>query len=438
MTADALAPPRDRRPLTLALTANTVSITGNALTLIGVPWFVLQTTGSATRAGVVALCATLPVIVSALFGGPLIDRIGRRRASILSDLVCAAAVGAIPLLHHLNALPFWLLCALMGISGLFHAPGETSRSSLLPALAARARTPMTRAASLYDGVSRGARMLGAALGGVLIAVLGPTSVLVLDAATFGVSALLMAYGFRHVPEAQPLPRTARTGSYRAELAEGYRYLARTPLLLAICAVVMMTNGLDQGWSAVLLPSFASTHLGGAAQLGLLSALWGAGALTGTFLYAAFGHRLPRWPVFTACFLLIGAPRFATAAFTDTALPLAVLLPLTGLGAGALNPILSTVTFETVPERLRTRVLGATTAAVLLTTPLGGLFAGLLTDHLGLRTAFLVVGTGYFLATLSPLVFPVWRTMDRTGLPAPATAERKPVDTPAPAGSDGAP
>ncbi|MFC7470506.1 hypothetical protein ACFQVA_27560 [Actinomadura keratinilytica] len=112
---------------------------------------------------------------------------------------------------------------------------------------------MTRAASLYDGVSRGARMLGAALGGVLIAVLGPTSVLVLDAATFTLSALLMAYGFRHVPEAQPLPRNARTGSYRAELAEEYRYLARTPLLLAICAMVMVTNGLDQGWSAVLLP-----------------------------------------------------------------------------------------------------------------------------------------------------------------------------------------
>ncbi len=100
-----------------------------------------------------------------------------------------------------------------------------------------------------------------------------------------------------------------------------------------------------------------------------------------------------------------------------------------------------MTFETVPERLRTRVLGATTAAVLLTTPLGGLFAGLITDHLGLRTAFLVVGTGYFLATLGPLVFPVWRTMDRTE-PGPATAARKagrkPVDTPAPAGSDGAP
>lgn len=410
---EAPLPPRDRRPLTLTLAANTVSITGNALTVIGVPWFVLQTTGSATRAGVVALCATLPVVVSALFGGPLIDRIGRRRASVLSDLVCAAAVGTIPLLHHLDALPFWLLCALMGVSGLFHAPGETSRSSLLPALATRAGTPLTRAASLYDGVSRGARMMGAALGGVLIAVLGPTSVLLLDAATFTASALLMAYGFRHVPEARPVHTAAHTGSYRGELAEGYRYLARTPLLLAICGVVMVTNGLDQGWSAVLLPSHAVTHLGGAAQLGLLSALWGAGALTGTLLYAWFGHRLPRWPVFVVCFLLMGAPRYATAALTDTALPLAVLLPLTGIGAGALNPILSTVTFETVPEHLRTRVLGATTAMVLLTTPLGGLASGLLTDHLGLRPAFLALGAAYFLATLGPLLFPVWRSMDRT-------------------------
>lgn len=111
-----------RRPLAAVLAANTVSIAGTSLTLIGVPWFVLQTTGSAGRAGFVAFCATLPVVVAALVGGPVIDRIGRRRVSAASDLICALSVGAIPLLHYAGVLEFWMLCALMAVGGLVHTP----------------------------------------------------------------------------------------------------------------------------------------------------------------------------------------------------------------------------------------------------------------------------------------------------------------------------
>ncbi|HEX5565521.1 MAG TPA: MFS transporter [Streptomyces sp.] len=408
----------DRRPLTLVLTAHAVSVTGNALTFIAVPWFVLQTTGSAARAGLVAFCAMLPVVVSAVVGGPVIDWFGRRRTSVTSDAVCAAAIGLIPLLHHAGALRFWHLCALMAVSGLFHAPGETSRGVLLPHLAERAGTTITRAASLYDGVSRGARMLGAAAGGVLIALLGAETVLLADAATFAASALLVAFGLRSLPAAaprraapsapSPSPRT-----YRAELREGYAFVLRTPLALAVILMIMATNGLDQSWSSVLLPVYADRELGGAGQLGLLVSLMGGGALAGALLYGAFGHRLPRWPVFTVCFLLTGVPRYVTAAFTDGFTALAVVMVLSGLAAGALNPILSTLMFEIVPDALRSRVLSVTTAGALMVTPLGGLVAGIAVEEIGLVPTLLAVGGLYFLTTLSPLVFPVWRTMDRT-------------------------
>ncbi|GDY43115.1 hypothetical protein SANT12839_039970 [Streptomyces antimycoticus] len=149
----------------LVLAANTVSIAGNSLTLIAVPWFVLETTGSAAKAGFVSFCATLPVVVSAVIGGPVIDRVGRRRVSIASDALCGVAVATIPVLHFAGLLRFWQLCALMAFCGLLHAPGETARQVLVPALAERAGTTLSRAASFYDGASRGARMLGAAVGG---------------------------------------------------------------------------------------------------------------------------------------------------------------------------------------------------------------------------------------------------------------------------------
>ncbi|WP_189601078.1 MFS transporter [Streptomyces lateritius] len=402
-----------RAPLATVLAANAVSVTGNSLTLIGVPWFALETTGSPGKAGFVAFCAALPVVVSAIVGGPVIDRIGRRRISVASDLVCGLALAAIPLLHGAGLLRFWMLCALMAVTGLFHAPGETARYVLVPDLAQRAGAPLARAASLYDAVSRGARMTGAALAGVLVALIGAETVLLLDAVSFGLSALLVLAGLRGVPSAEPQrnPAPISLAGYRAELREGYAFVLRSRLLLGVVLMVMVTNGLNQGWSSVLLPVHARQNLEGSAALGLLVAVFGGSALLGALLYGAVGHRLPRRAVFTAGFLLCGAPPYVVAAFTDTTAPLLATMAAAGLGAGVLNPILATVAYERVPDELRSRVSGVTTAGVLLTTPLGGLAAGQLIEWAGLATALLALGAVYLLATLAPAVFPSWREMD---------------------------
>ncbi|MFJ9648067.1 MFS transporter [Streptomyces sp. NPDC101206] len=419
-----------RRPFAAVLAANTISTAGSSLTLIGVPWFVLQTTGSAGRAGVVAFCATLPVVVAALVGGPVIDRVGRRRVSAASDAVCALAVGAIPLLHYAGLLEFWMLCALMAVGGLVHTPGLTARHVLLPDLAEHAGTTVARAASLYDAVFRGARMIGAAVAGVLIAVVGAEAALLVDAASFAVSALLVAVFLRGVPAAEPQPRPEKASfaRYRAELAEGWAFLAGSRLLLGVTVMVMMTNGLDQGWSSVLLPVHGRQALGGAAALGLLVALFGGFALLGALLYGAWGERFPRRAVFAAAFLLCGAPRYVVAALTDTTLPLALTMALSGLGAGVLNPILTTMIYEKVPDALRSRVAGVTTAGCELTMPLGGLAAGLLVDGFGPVPALLAFGGVYLLTTLAPLVFPSWRSMERE--PVSRTGPTLPGSTPA--------
>ncbi|MGW1812656.1 MFS transporter [Streptomyces sp. NPDC002125] len=400
-------------PLIAVLAANSISTAGTSLTLIGVPWFVLETTGSAGRAGVVAFCATLPIVVAALVGGPVIDRLGRRRVAVGSDAVCGAAVAAVPLLHSTGVLEFWMLCALMALNGLAHTPGNTARYVLVPALAEHAGTTLARAASLFDAVSRGARMVGAALAGVLIAAVGAETVLLLDAATFALSALLVAAGVRGVRAAEPYKAAAPVSlrAYGAELREGYAYALGDRLLLAVVVMVMFMNGADQGWNAVLLPVHAEGELGGATDLGLLTALFGAGGLTGALLYGAVGHRFSRRTVFAVCVLLCGAPRFAVAALTGTTLPLAVTMALSGVATGALNPILATLTYERIPERLRSRVSGALTAGSELAMPVGGLVAGLLVEGMGATGALVAMGGVYFLATLSPLVFPTWRGME---------------------------
>lgn len=419
-----------RGPLATVLTANAVSITGNSLTLIGVPWFALDTTGSPGKAGFVAFCAALPVLLSTLAGGPLIDRLGRRRVSIASDLVCGLSLATIPLLHRLGVLEFWMLCALMAVTGLCHAPGETARHVLVPDLAQRAGTALPRVASLYDAVARGARMAGAALAGLLVAFLGADTVLLLDAATFGLSALLVTAGLRGVPSAEPMrdgPRLS-PARYRADLREGYAYLFRARLMLGIMVMVMVTNGLSQSWSSVLLPVHAREELGGPAAQGLLVSVFAGCALVGALLYGAVGVRLPRRAVFAAGFLVGGAPPYVVAALTDTTAPLLVTLAAAGFGVGVLNPILTTVMYEQVPEALRSRVVGASTAGVLLTTPLGGLAAGFLVERVGLTPTLLGIGALYFLTTLAPLVFPAWRGMDAPPAPPAAAATPAPPAT----------
>ena len=404
--------PAGNRPFATVLAANVISVTGDSLTQLGVPWYVLESTGSSARAGIVAFCALLPVAVSAWASGPFIDRIGRRRVSVISDLACGTCIAAIPLLQMVGVLRFWLLCVLMALAGLASAPGATARGVLLPTLAEHAGLPLVRAASLYDGAARCASMVGAGLGGVLILALGPSHVLLADTATFGVSAALIATGLRALPAARPLPPLPQAEARRpGSFGESLGFLLQTPLLAGICLTTLAAQGLDQGWSSVLLPVDVRVKLGSVLDLGMLETVFAACALAGALLYGAVAHRWRRWTVFAVAFLVVGAPRFAVTALTRTVAPLAVMMAVEGLACGALNPIRATVVYETVPEHLRSAVISTMTSAGLMAAPFGGLVTGFLVGTVGLFTTLIVTGGVYLAVTLYPAVSASWRAMD---------------------------
>lgn len=437
-------PGRDRRPLGVLLAANVISIAGSMLTVVGVPWFVLETTGSPAKAGLVAFAATLPVVIAALLGGPLIERLGYTVTSVVSDAVCAVAVAAIPLLHMAGQLSYGTLLALVAVSGLFHSPGETSREVAMPLLARRAGTTIARASSAYESASRGARMLGGPLAGVLIATIGAANVLLLDAASFALSALLIGCCVPGGLRAEPRRKASRRAKgpdepqepkeqftwsgYRAQLREGYTYLLRARLLLAVVVMVMITNALDQAWSSVLLPVDARRNLGGSVSLGLVSGTFGAAALVGSLLFGVFGHRMSQRGLYIGAFLACGFPRTAVGAFVPGLAPLLVTCAVCGLAAGVLNPIIGTEMVRLVPERLRSRVFGAVTSGVLVAVPLGGLLGGYLVQYAGLTTAMATVSVVYLLTTLSPLVTPAFRTW--AAAPDPEQAGQEPAEQPA--------
>jgi MFS family permease len=99
-----------------------------------VPWFVLQATGSAALTGVAAAASTLPLVISAAFAGPLVDRVGLRRASVLSDLVSGLIVMTIPALFLTAGLTYAVLLALLFVRWLMATPGDTARRAMIPDL----------------------------------------------------------------------------------------------------------------------------------------------------------------------------------------------------------------------------------------------------------------------------------------------------------------
>ncbi|MET7834913.1 MFS transporter [Micromonospora sediminicola] len=413
---------RDRRPLAGLLIGHAVSLTGNVLTLIALPLYVLAETGSPAATGLAGAFATAPVILGGAFGGVLVDRIGYRRSSVLADVVSGVTIAAVPLLHATVGLPFPALLALVFVSGLLDTPGQTARTALMPEAAAAAGVPIERAIGWEEATSRGARMIGAPVAGLLVGVLGAVPVLAIDAVTFAVSALVVALlvprGLRPAAEE---PEPDRRG-YWPEFAAGLRFLVREPLLRAMVLLVLVTNLFDAAKSQVLLPVVADRELGGPAAFGLLVGTMGGGALVGSLVFSAIGHRLPRRATFVTAFAVCGAPPLWALAAAPPLPVVVAVVAVAGLAAGALNPLMGAVEVERVPPGMRARVFGVIGAGAWAAMPVGAFGAGLAADRFGTASTLVTIGACYLLVVLTPLLGGPWREMRRP----PSARDRQPV------------
>jgi predicted MFS family arabinose efflux permease len=289
---------------------------------------------------------------------------------------------------------------------------------LLPLTTERAGLSMDRTAGIFDGVNRAASLLGAPLAGVLISVLGASAVLTVDAMTFGLAFVIIALTAPRHPNSKAGTRddtdnseASDNGSYGSQLAAGMKFLLGNRLLLAIAVMLFFTNLMDQAFGGVLLPVWALDSGEGAVGLGLVAGAFGVGATLGSTAMAAWGPRLPRRLTFFLAFLIAGAPRYVALALGWPLASLLTVAVIAGLAAGALNPILTAVELERVPERLRSRVLAASMAIAFGGIPLGGIIGGWLVDAFGLTAALLACGAAYLIATLAPLT-KTWADMDR--------------------------
>jgi MFS family permease len=406
------------------LGADGISSVGNMITLVAVPWFVLQNTGSVSRTGIVTFFAALPLVIAGPVGGVFIDRLGTRLTSVIADALAGGCVAAIVVLHRAGRLHLWEIAVLVFLAGLMNVPAETSRLAVVPDAAAAAGISISRASSLRSGVAQTANLLGGPAAAAAITVFGSADALLVDAATFVISAVLICIA---VPPKVTV--TTTSSSLRGEFVVGVRFILHDHLLRAIGAMVVFMNFLDQAFFVVLVPVLARQLHYGPKGIGLMIGALGAGALTSTLLYTLIGDRLDRLHVLTLCLLVVGAPRYLVLSLSPPLVVAVAMMLLAGLSAGPINPILQTAMFRRIPTEMRGRVLGTFRSGAYAAIPLGGLVAGVAVSAIGLRRTLIAAAGMYVVATLT-VTRPAWRGVNEAGAPDDAApADSPPADAP---------
>jgi predicted MFS family arabinose efflux permease len=289
----------------------------------------------------------------------------------------------------------------------------------VPALVDRAGVPYERATGLSSAIERGATMVGAAIAGGLVAVIGAANAVAVDAVSFALCAVILTLTTRSLEGIGPERHLPEPGSatdqqsYTAQLRAGWDFLRRDAVLMSLCVMVALTNLLDLAWSAVLLPVWAHDSGAGVGVVGVVFSVWGGASMLGSVVAAAYGTRLPRFATYLVAFLVTGLPRFVVFAVGAPLWAILAMCVVGGASSGFLNPVLGAVQFERIPRDMVGRVTALSSALCWSLMPVGGVLGGVLVSGLGLSPALLVVGVAYFATTMAPALIPSFRGMNRS-------------------------
>jgi predicted MFS family arabinose efflux permease len=380
------------RSLAAVLTAELVSLTGSAMTYVALPWFVLVTTGSTAKMGWVLAAELLPVGLLGIPAGTLIARLGAKRTMNLADACRVPLMTAIPVLHWTGHLSLGVLLALTFLLGSFTAPYYASSRLILPEVVGEDEQLVAQGSAFVQAATQLTQLGGPILGGVLISWLSAPAVLVVDAATYAFSFVVILTFVRAGG------RVAPDESSRGLFA-GLRYVVRDRLLGPMLAAAAFINFAAQGLFAMLPVLVVRRFDENPKIVGFFFASFGAGALLGSLAAARIVRKVQLTKLAGLAILGMAVPLWLLA----ITLPWpAVLVVLAGFGicAPLVNaPVLSILTVRT-PAPLRPKVMTAVMTISSVIGPLGFLAVGQALQHVGMRVVFLAIAAGFTAGALA--------------------------------------
>ncbi len=406
------------------------SLLGDALTLIALPWFVLQVTGSGTATAGILLTLQLPAILTSLVVGSLIDRFQPRTIMAIDNGLRVVIIGLIPVFYGLGLLKLWLLFLLAFLAGMLAPATEVGSRSILPDLVED--QDLDAANMLWSFSTNLSLVIGPAVAGFLAASLGGLSVLFIDAGTFAVmmmAAILLPAIKRSQPPVQagtrgwriklgfvrqpnpPGTRGSRSEPYPQPIGErlGLRQLWDMKVV-RYTTLLSLVFFFSYGPLEAALPLYSHAVLQTDARgYGLLWSALAVGALIGTLSSTALSRRL-RFGIALPLIALLWGASLLPVVFTHTLWLACGLLLLGGVMWGPYTPMETTLLQRSVPKAQLGRVFGA--RATLLTggSPLGLAAGGILLAFVPATGVIALSAAACILVGFCGLVTPGFRSL----------------------------
>jgi MFS family permease len=377
-------------PIALLQVPNLLSGMSNGVVTIAVPWLVLDRTGSVAAAGLVAAISALPGILAAPISGWAVDHFGRRIVSIISDLLSAISVAAIPIVAFFTDLTLPWIIALAMLGAVFDPAGYTARKALIPDVAEASGMSVTRLNGIHEGVFSVGWVVGPLVGASLIATLGAVPAFWVPFVLFIISAILIV--FLHVGDAGQDAKNARDEAGEAHpnawqnAVLGIKIIWNDHALRALIIAVTVLGSIYLPTETVLLPAHFIA-IDQPQSLGFVLAALSAGTIIGAFGYGWLAKRMKRLTIARA--VLVGTIVFY--------LPIALLPPLPlmvaagfaiGLAWGPMQPLMNTVVQRRVEPDAQGRVYGIQTALFYALPPVFMLVTGVIAERTGVMPVLL--------------------------------------------------
>ncbi len=373
----------DHRDFRLFWSGQCVSLVGTWMQSVGQSWLVLELTDSPLRLGIIGALQFAPVLFLSFLAGAVADRFPKRALVVGTQVSLMLPAFSLAVLVWAHAIQYWHVAVLATCIGVVNALDMPARQTLVAELVGP--DDLVNAVALNSAMFNGARIVGPAVGGLLIARYGVAIAFLLN----GVSFLAVIAGLLAMrPEPRALPE--RTTTIRGEIADGLRYAIGSPLILLVLSLVLAVSLFTLNHN-VLVPLLARDVLGeGVHGFGFLMAALGAGAMTGALSLAVFGRgRLPLGAILTPA-VVVTAGILSLAAIRHFWLAAAVLF-VVGAAQIVFLASCNTTIQLTVPGELRGRVMSLYTMVFAGVTPVGALLMGSVSEAFGVPAACLTGG-----------------------------------------------
>ncbi len=379
-----------------------ISVTGTWMQSIGQAWLVLQLSHSAFLLGVVSALQFLPLLVLALFGGVIADKLPKRKVLLATQAASMIQAFTLFVLAGTGVVQVWHIMVLACCLGLVNALDMPTRQAFISEMVGR--QDLMNAVSLNSAQFNASRIVGPAIAGVLIALLGIPPLFLLNSLSY--VAVLIGLWLMDPAELLAPTRVARAGQRPLQqIREGVAFSLRSPIIRLVLIMVFVISTFGMNFN-IILPLLADTvYHSGAPGFGLLSSMLGVGSLLAALVIAGTVKR-PRPSTLVISGVAFGLSEIGLSAVR--AQPLAIIvLPLIGFSTISFSATANSLLQTNAPDHMRGRVMSLYAMVFAGATPIGALVAGTIAARLGAPAAVLIGALPSLLVAVYGLF--VWRS-----------------------------